>query len=98
MVLGSDEDAARITLRPSGVVEIAQGSAVVAKIDADGTVHLGGAAGSLVALAELVDARLASVRTWLNAHTHPTPSGASSAPTVPLGAQASVAASKVSAV
>ena len=100
LVLGSDGDAARLTLRPSGVVEIAQGSAVVARIDADGTVHLGGAAGSLVALAELVDARLAAVRTWLNTHTHPVAAapGTSGVPTAPLGAQDSVAAEKVSAV
>jgi len=102
VVLGSDGDAARITLRPSGVVEIAQGSAVVAKIDADGTVHLGGAAGSLVALASLVNTQLTALKSAINdAAVVPNDGGAALKANI-MAALASwpssVAATKVSAV
>lgn len=61
-------------------------------------VDIGSTGGALVALSDLVDERLSSIRAWLNGHTHPTPSGTSSAPTPPLSAQASVAASRTKAV
>lgn len=44
------------------------------------------------ALASKVDAMILSVKTYLNTHTHPTPSGASSAPTTPWDGVTSVAA------
>lgn len=99
LVVGSDEtDGARVTFGNDGTITITQGATVALRVDPDATVHVGGAAASqLVALANLVDARLSAIRTWLNAHTHPTPSGASSAPSTPLGAQDSVAATKAKA-
>ena len=99
LVIGSDADAARITFRPNGALEIAQGDRIVAQVDPDGTVHMGGAAGDFVALASLVDARLGAIRTWLNTHTHTVAAapGTSSVPTAPLGAQDSVAATKARA-
>lgn len=100
LVIGSDRSAARVTFRPNGALEIAQGDTIVAQIDPDGTVHIGGAAGDFVALASLVDARLVAIRTWLNTHTHTVAAapGTSSVPTAPLGAQDSVASTKVKAV
>jgi hypothetical protein len=99
VVLGSDTSGARITLRTDGSLEIAQGDAVVARVAADGTVHLGASsAASFVALATLVDARFATLCAYLNTHTHPTPSGASSVPTALLPAVDSVAAAKVKAI
>lgn len=48
-------------------------------------VYLGSATGTdPVALKSELNSVLSSVRTWLNSHTHPTPSGASSAPSVPI--------------
>ena len=61
---------AQVTIKPDRVVEISQNGSVVARIDADGTVHLGGTAGDLVALADLVNANFATLRTDFNAHTH----------------------------
>lgn len=99
LVVGSDEtDGARVTFGNDGTITITQGATVALRVDPDATVHVGGAAASqFVALASLVDARLSAIRTWLNTHTHPTPSGASSAPSTPLGAQDSVAATKAKA-
>jgi hypothetical protein len=55
LTVGSDDDAGtRISIYGDGSVKITQGSAVVVQIDADGTVHIGGAAGDFVALAGLV--------------------------------------------
>lgn len=42
MVIGSDTSAARITFNTDGSVEVAQGSTVVIRVDATGTVQLGG--------------------------------------------------------
>jgi hypothetical protein len=99
LVIGSDSDGPRITMRPNGSLTIACGSTVVAQLDADGTWHFGGAAGDFVALASLVSARLESMRSYINAHTHPVASapGTSGVPTAPLSAQDSVAATKVRA-
>jgi phage baseplate assembly protein V len=58
------------------------------------------AAANFVALANLVDARIAAIRTAFNAHAHTgvtTGTGSSWAPASPLAAQASVAAGKVKA-
>jgi hypothetical protein len=60
-------------------------------------IRLGASASDFVALASLVDARIAAIRTDYNAHTHPAPGGATSAPTAPLAAQATVAATLVKA-
>jgi hypothetical protein len=100
MVWGSDlEDGARMTIRGDGSVEVVKGAEVRLRIDADGTVHVGGATASqFVALANLVDSRLSTIRTWLNTHTHPTAAtGPVSAPSTPLGALDSVAATKAKA-
>ena len=61
---------AQVTIKPDSVVEISQNGSVVARIDADGTIHLGGTAGDLVALANLVNTNFATLRTDFNAHTH----------------------------
>lgn len=96
LTLGHDSDEGpRVSIYRDGVVKITQGATVVAQIDADGTVHIGGAAGDFVALAGLVDARLASLRTWLNGHGH---ASHGAVPTVPIGAFASVAATKAKGV
>lgn len=88
LVIGSDADeGARISIFGDGSVEIAKGSNVRLRIDADGTVHLAGApaATKLLALAELVDARLNTLREAYNTHTHPTaPAGPVSPPSTPL--------------
>jgi hypothetical protein len=98
VVLGSDTTGARITLRTDGSLEIAQGDVVVARVAADGTIHLGASsASSFVALATLVDARLAAIRTAYNAHTHAVSGGATLVPAALLPAQDSVAATKAKA-
>lgn len=76
-------------------------------LDQDGHVHAVPKTGSLVklssgdqfvALSNLVDSRLAAMRTYINGHVHNDPvSGATTAPTVALAAQASVAAQDVKA-
>ena len=60
----------QVTLKPDRVVEITQNGSVVARIDADGTVHLGGVAGDLVALANVVNSNFATLRSDFNSHTH----------------------------
>lgn len=110
LTLGHDDDAGtRISIYRDGSVRITQGSNVVVQIDTDGTVHMGGSAGDFVALAALVNARLADIRAAFNAHTHTVAAsgpvtagtanvtGTASAPTA-LGALASVAATKTKAV
>jgi hypothetical protein len=100
LVIGSDDTAGtRVTFNNNGSLKITQGSTVVFQLDADGTTHVGGAAASqFVALANLVDSRLSTIRTWLNTHTHPTAAtGPVSAPSTPLGALDSVAATKAKA-
>lgn len=74
MVWGSDlEDGARMTIRGDGSIEVVKGAEVRMRIDANGDVHLAGAPSvtKLLALAELVDARLETLRAALSAHTHP---------------------------
>lgn len=64
----------------------------------DGTVHLGApTASDFVALATLVNARLATIQNTFDAHVHATPSGAADATLTKIGALASVAATKVKA-
>ena len=68
LVLGADSTGdgvtldTRLTIKPDGSVTITQGSTVVVQIDPDGTVHLAGNAGSLVALANLVSAQLTTLK------------------------------------
>lgn len=98
LTLGHDAaDGMRLSIYRDGVLKVTRGADVVLQIDADGTAHIGGAAGQFVALANLVNNRLADIRTAFNAHTHPTPSGASSPPTTPMGSLADVSASKAKA-
>jgi len=62
-------------------------------------VRLGdGAASESVAIASKVLAELQNLVTWLNTHTHPTPSGPSSPPTTPASSPGSVAAQRVKVV
>lgn len=56
------------------------------------------AATDWVALTTLVDARIAAIVTYINTHTHPTGVGPSGSPAVPLGAQATVASTRVKAL
>lgn len=96
LVIGDDVDSGtRITLRADGTLLVTRGTAVAVQVDPDGTVHLGGAPAvtKLLALAELVDARLESLRSAFNAHTH-TETGGTTAPPTPVGALASVAGTK----
>jgi hypothetical protein len=57
----------RLELRTDGSVRLVQGSAIVLQVDANGTVHLAGAAGDLVALATRVDAELTALRAAISA-------------------------------
>ena len=71
LTIGADASAGtRLTFRTDGSVRITQGAAVVVQIDADGTVHLGGAAGEFVALANLVTAQLTALQSAYDSHTH----------------------------
>lgn len=103
IVMGADADGGtRLTFRTNGSVLVTQGAGVVVQIDADGTVHLGGAAGEFVALANLVAARLTALQSAFDSHTHlyaPGPGApVPTAPPVPLvGALAPVAATKAKA-
>jgi hypothetical protein len=97
LVIGDDADeGTRITLRADGTVLVARGTAVQIQVDPDGTVHLGGApaATKLLALAELVDARLASVRSAYNAHVHAETGVTTGPPTALLGALTTTAGTK----
>lgn len=91
------QNATRLHIHGDGRLTITRGSAVVFEVTADGVVASGGPANIAQALgiAELIDARLETLRAAINGHTHPATSGTTS-PTVdgqvtPL---ASVAASK----
>ena len=73
MVLGSDLAAGmRVSIFGDGHMEIVKGNEVRLRIDAAGTMHLAGAPSvtKLLALAELVDARLETLRSALSGHTH----------------------------
>lgn len=99
IVVGDDADeGTRVAFGSDGSVKITRGSTVRFQLDADGTVHVGGAAASqFIALANLVDSRLSSIRTWLNAHQHVETGATTNAPTTPLGVLDSVAATKAKA-
>ena len=110
MVWGSDlNDGARMSIYGDGRIEVVKGDVVRLRIDADGTVHLAGAPSvtKLLALAELVDARLSTIRDAFNGHTHTvtgtanltsgTVTGAAAAPSA-MPVLASVAATKTRGV
>lgn len=67
VVLGGDEDnGTRLTFLQNGMVKITQGATTVVQIDANGTVHVGGAAGEFVALANLVQAQLTALKSAID--------------------------------
>lgn len=71
LVIGDDADeGTRVTFGSDGSVKVTRGSTVRLQIDADGTVHIGGATASqFVALANLVDARLSALKAILTGWT-----------------------------
>ena len=110
MTLGHDSaEGTRVSIYRDNRVVITQGAEVRLRIDADGTVHLAGAPSvtKLLALAELVDARLSTIRDAFNGHTHTvtgtanltsgTVTGAAAAPSA-MPVLASVAATKTRGV
>lgn len=102
LTIGSDLDAGtRLTFLGDGRVRVTQGNGTALEVTPDGDVHLAGSpsATKLLALAELVDARLSALRTAINTHTHPATSGTTS-PTADgqVAALDSVAAAKTRGV
>lgn len=109
LVLGSDStNGPRVLVRSNGAVEIETGGATAVKVDPNGTVNLGAAAGAaFVALASYVDARLATIQAAFDTHTHVVagttamagaPIVATVAPTAaPVGPLPTVAATKAKA-
>lgn len=72
MVLGHDGNGPRVALYRDGRAEITRGDAVVQKIDADGTNHIGGPEGQAIATAQAVTSVLESLKTAIAGWT-PTP-------------------------
>lgn len=72
LVVGDDADeGTRVAFGSDGSVKVTRGSTVRLQLDADGTVHVGGASASqFIALANLVNDRLETLRSALNSHTH----------------------------
>ncbi len=73
LVIGSDLDAGtRLTIFGDGRMRVTKGNGTTLELSANGDVHLAGAPGvtKLLALAELVDARLETLRDAFNDHTH----------------------------
>lgn len=108
LTLGSDDDAGtRVSIYGDKRVVVTQGTEVVLQIDTDGTVHIGGAAGQFVALANLVKARLDTIQSAFDGHVHAVTgttaaAGAPIAATIlapahPIGTLADVAATKAKA-
>jgi len=96
LVIGSDGSGVRIAIKVGGSLDLTLAGTVVASFNATtGVWSFGGAGAKLVALAEYVDARLTSIREAFNAHTHAETGGTTNAPTTPLSALASVAATKL---
>lgn len=100
-VLGSSSSSGpRVVIRSGGDVEVSVGGSVRVRVAADGTVHLGDStASSLVALATLVEARLAAIVTAYNSHTHVAPpgGGATAVPVPTITGSNSVGAARVRA-
>jgi len=114
VVLGSDDpNGTRVTIRKNGAVEVTQGDTRVVTVETDGTVHLGGdTASNFLALANLVNARLDTIQSTFDGHTHGPGgstggysssssggpiSGNSGAPNTIIGSLGDVAASKAKA-
>lgn len=101
LTLGHDDDAGtRVSIYRDGVLKITRGADVVLQIDADGTAHIGGAAGDFLALAGLVKSRLDAIQTWSSTHTHTgvtTGVGTSGTATVGVTGSNEVKASKAKA-
>lgn len=66
LVLGSDASGARVAMLTNGTLRVTQGTATVLEIDTAGVVHLGGAAGELVALSNLVTSQLTALKAAIN--------------------------------
>jgi hypothetical protein len=66
LVLGSDTSGARVAFLANGTMRVTQGDATVLEVDTAGVVHLGGAAGEFVALANLVTTQLMALKTAIN--------------------------------
>jgi len=62
LLLGDDQGT-RLSISAGGAVTITTGAGVAMQIDADGTVHLAGAGGELVAMAAQVTAQLTALKT-----------------------------------
>lgn len=71
LVLGSDDASGpRVLVRANGAVEIETGGATAVKVDPNGTVNLGAAAGAaFIALASRVDAELTALKAVFNGWT-----------------------------
>lgn len=102
LTLGRDtDDGTRISIYGNGVLKVTRGADVVLQIDADGTAHIGGAAGDFLALAGLVKTRLDAIQTWSSTHTHAgvtTGIGTSGTATVGVTGSNEVAATKAKAI
>lgn len=96
MAFGEDADGGtRVTIDSSGTIIITRAATELMRVATNGEVTLGGTAGAqFIALANLVDARLTSIRDAFNAHTHTETGGATGVPNTLIGALASVAATK----
>lgn len=67
LVMGADAPGGtRVAMLTNGTLRVTQGTATVLEIDAAGVVHLGGAAGELVALANLVTSQLTALKSAIN--------------------------------
>lgn len=100
--LGHDADGGlRFSLFADGRVKLTKGDAVLLDVNSDGDIAIAGAldVAKALGIAELIDARLNTLRTAINTHTHPASSGTTSA-TVDgqVASLASVAATKVKGV
>lgn len=115
LTIGSDLDAGtRLTIFGNGRLRVTQDNGTAIEVEPNGTVHLAGApsATKLLALAELVDDRLATLREAFDSHEHPltavpvvsgmtpvgTATGSTGAPVDPVSILASVTATKTRGV
>lgn len=98
IVSGDDaNDGVRLAMHSGGALKVTHGADTVAQYDPETRRWTFGDAGlaQFVALANLVDARLSSIRTWLNAHQHVETGATTNVPATPLPALDSVAAGKL---
>lgn len=101
LVMGDDEGT-RLAIKPDGTVTVTTGAGVAMQIDADGTVHLAGVGGELVAMAALVTAQLNALKSAIAGAAVVPMDGGAAFKAALLGAlsswPASVAATKTRAV